>query len=102
MRTRTFMKSALAAAVALSTVMTLAAPSLAAARHHRSAPAYAYGRIDHPGILHPAPRQEPEKEHSLANWAISPTRMFGRGHSRRFGHVFSMSDWRVISEMAVR
>lgn len=57
MRTRTFMKSALAAAVALSTVVTLAAPSLAAARHHRSAPGYAYGRVDHPGILHPTPRQ---------------------------------------------
>ncbi len=56
MRTRTFMKSAFAAAVALSTVMTLAAPSLAAARHHRSAPGYAYGRVDHPGILHPTPR----------------------------------------------
>ena len=63
MRTRTFMKSALAAAVALSAVTTLAAPSLAAAHHHRalgygySAPAYGYGQVNHPGILHPTARQ---------------------------------------------
>jgi hypothetical protein len=63
MRTRTFMKSALAAAVALSAVTTLATPSLAAAHHHRapgygySAPAYGYGQVNHPGILHPTARQ---------------------------------------------
>ena len=64
MRTQTFMKSAIAAAVALSTVTTLATPSLAAARHHHrtpgygySAPGYAYGQINHPGILHPTARQ---------------------------------------------
>jgi hypothetical protein len=55
------MKSALAAAVALSTATSLATPSLAAAQHHHThaygAPGYAYGRIDHPGILHPTPRQ---------------------------------------------
>jgi|ERR1700730_9402561 len=40
MRTQTFMKSAIAAAVALSTVTTLATPSLAAARHHHRTPGY--------------------------------------------------------------
>ena len=63
MRTRPFMRTALAAAVALSAVTTLATPSLAAARHHRppgydySAPGYAYGQVNHPGILHPTARQ---------------------------------------------
>ena len=63
MRTRTFMKSALAAAVALSTVTALATPSLAAARHQRtpgydySEPGYGYGQVNHPGILHPLPSQ---------------------------------------------
>ena len=57
MRTRPFMRTALAAAVALSTVVTLATPSLAAVRHHHRTEGYAYGQINHPGILHPTPRQ---------------------------------------------
>jgi hypothetical protein len=62
MRTQTFLKSAIAAAVALSTVTTLATPSLAAARHHHRTPGYdsadpAPVYVNHPGILHPTARQ---------------------------------------------
>ena len=61
MRIRTFMKSAVAAAVALSAVTTAATSSFAATRHHHSS-GYAYSapsyrQINHPGILHPTPRQ---------------------------------------------
>ena len=60
MRFRTFMKSALAAAVALSAVTTAATSTFAATRHHHSGYAYSapgFGQINHPGILHPTPRQ---------------------------------------------
>src|SRR2546423_937188 len=60
MRIRTFMKSAVAAAVALSAVTTAATSSFAATRHHHSS-GYAYSapsyrQIHHPGILQPMPR----------------------------------------------
>jgi hypothetical protein len=65
MTSRTFMKSALAAAVALSAAAALATPSFAAAPHHHhlspgygySAPGYGYGPVNRPGIIHPLPSQ---------------------------------------------
>ena len=57
MRMRIFTRGVLAAAIAASAMTSVVAPSLAATRH-QSAPAYAYGRVvNHPGILHPTPRQ---------------------------------------------
>jgi hypothetical protein len=61
MRLHTFVKSGLAAVVALSTVSALATPSFAATRHR--APGYAYSEsgnrpvVNHPGIIHPTARQ---------------------------------------------
>ena len=58
MRMEIFRKGVLAAAIAASAMTTVVAPSLAATRHHH-APGYAHGRVvNHPGILHPTPRQE--------------------------------------------
>jgi hypothetical protein len=57
MRMPIFTKGVLAAAIAAYAMTTVVAPSLAATRHH-TAPGYAYGRVvNHPGILHPTPRQ---------------------------------------------
>ena len=61
MRLHAFVKSGLAAAVALSTVAAIATPSFAATVHR--APGYYYSApanrpiVNHPGILHPTARQ---------------------------------------------
>ena len=58
MRMQIFTKAVFAAVIAASAMTTVVAPSLAATRD-QSAPGFANGQVvNHPGILHPTPRQE--------------------------------------------